>query len=212
MIFFTLLCYEYAVFLAFWNYLFKIYQGFWLNYFDYLFFLFIAKWTLWLKKDEITVVRWNEALNLLIFTCISPPYEVLYKKHSVGLSVCLSVQICVQPVTSFCFDIGIPCLAHWCITMRWCVVYIHEFSMTLIFDLKVKFKRVFEMTLCPGHSFFVLWHSHTWTVHWQSLGNRCECQGTPVARGAQGVRTIPPLKLINTIKVDVLFELWLSKS
>ena len=30
----------------------------------------------------------------------------------------------------------------------------------------------------PGHIFFVLCHSHTWTVHCQSLGNRCECQGS----------------------------------
>ena len=143
------------------NYLFKIYQGFWLNYFDYLFFLFIAKWTLWLKKDEITVIWWNEALNLLIFTCISPLTKYYIRSTLfVGLYVC--ADLC--PVCNF-FLLWhrLPCLAHWCITMRWWVVYIHEFSMTLIFDLKVKFKRVFDMTLCPGHSFFVPWHSHTWS-------------------------------------------------
>ena len=166
------------------NYLFKIYQGFWLNYFDYLFFFIHC------QMDIIAEKRWNNCRSMdwsieftHIYMYIPPPYEVLYKKHSVGLSVCLSVQICVQPVTSFCFDIGIPCLAHWCITMRWCVVYIHEFSMTLIFDLKVKFKRVFDMTFCPGHSFFVLWHCHTWTVHCQLLGNKCECQGSSDREG-----------------------------
>ena len=62
--------------------------------------------------------------------------------------------------------------------LNWCVAYIHELSMTLIFDLKVKCKRVFNMILCPGHSFFILWHSHTYMVHCQSLGNKCECQGS----------------------------------
>ena len=58
---------------------------------------------------------------------------------SVRLSVRLSVQIRVRPITFLWFDIGLPYLAHGCITMRRCVAYIHNPDMTLNFDLKVKF-------------------------------------------------------------------------
>ena len=44
-----------------------------------------------------------------------------------------------QPLTSVCFDIGIPCLAHVSITMRACVTFIYDSDRTLTFDLKVKF-------------------------------------------------------------------------
>ena len=47
--------------------------------------------------------------------------------------------LCAQPVTSVCFDIGIPTLTHVFITTRGCVAFIHDPDMTLIFDLKVKF-------------------------------------------------------------------------
>ena len=47
--------------------------------------------------------------------------------------------LCVQPVISVCFDIGIPYLAHGSITMVGGVAYIHDPDMTLTFDLKVKF-------------------------------------------------------------------------
>ena len=36
-------------------------------------------------------------------------------------------------------DIGLPYLAHGCITIRRCVAYIHDPDTTLNFDLKVKF-------------------------------------------------------------------------
>ena len=58
---------------------------------------------------------------------------------SVCLSVRLSVQICVRPKTFLWFDMGLPYLAHGCITMRQCVAYIHDPDTTLNFDLKVKF-------------------------------------------------------------------------
>ena len=47
--------------------------------------------------------------------------------------------LCVQPVTSVCFDIGISYLGHGSIAMRWCVMYIHDHDTTLTFDFKVKF-------------------------------------------------------------------------
>ena len=37
------------------------------------------------------------------------------------------------------FDIGLPYLAHGCITIRRCVAYIHDPDTTLNFDLMVKF-------------------------------------------------------------------------
>ena len=58
---------------------------------------------------------------------------------SVCLSVRLSVQIRVRPITFLWFDIGLPYLAHGCITMRRCVAYIHDPDKTLTFDLKVNF-------------------------------------------------------------------------
>ena len=58
----------------------------------------------------------------------------------ITLSVRLSEQIRVRPITLLWFDIGLPYLAQGCITIRRCVVYIHDPDMTLTFDLKVKFK------------------------------------------------------------------------
>ena len=40
----------------------------------------------------------------------------------------------------FLIDIGLPYLAHGCITIRQCVAYIHHPDSMLTFDLKVKFK------------------------------------------------------------------------
>ena len=74
----------------------------------------------------------------------------------------------VRPVTSVSFDIGIPYLAHWSITMRGCVIY----WMILIRQWPLSSRliyRVYDMTLCSGLSFFVLWHNHTlfdmWVYH-----------------------------------------------
>ena len=39
----------------------------------------------------------------------------------------------------FCFNIGLPYLAHGSIIIRGCVGYIHDPNTTLSFDLKVKF-------------------------------------------------------------------------
>ena len=57
----------------------------------------------------------------------------------ITLSVRLSVQIGVRPITFLWFDIGILYLAHGSITKRGCVKYIHDPDMTFTFDLKVKF-------------------------------------------------------------------------
>ena len=58
----------------------------------------------------------------------------------ITLSVCPSVCAdCVRRITFLWFDIGLPYLAHGCITMIRCVAYIHDPDMTLNFDLNVKF-------------------------------------------------------------------------
>ena len=44
----------------------------------------------------------------------------------------------VRPITLFWFDIGLPYLAHGCITIRQCVANIYDPNTTLTFDLKVK--------------------------------------------------------------------------
>ena len=46
--------------------------------------------------------------------------------------------LCGQASCFLSFDIVILCLARECITMVRCVAYIHEFCMTLTFDLNIK--------------------------------------------------------------------------
>ena len=55
------------------------------------------------------------------------------------MSVCLSVQIGVWPLTFSWFDIGTPYMVHECITMRKSVGHIHDPGMKLTFDNKVNF-------------------------------------------------------------------------
>ena len=66
-------------------------------------------------------------------------FREVYRNHSVCPSVCLSVQIRVRPISFFWFDIGLPYLAHMCITIRRCIAYIYDPGTTLNLDLKVKF-------------------------------------------------------------------------
>ena len=74
---------------------------------------------------------------------------------SICLSVRLSVQIRVQPITFLWFDIGLPFLAHGCITMRQCVAYIHDPDTTLNFDLKVKYIESLKCCfLCLAYKLF----------------------------------------------------------
>ena len=48
--------------------------------------------------------------------------------------------LCVRATAFLSFDTVTLCLAHECITMVRCVVYIHYLSMTLTFDLNIKIK------------------------------------------------------------------------
>ena len=67
--------------------------------------------------------------------------------------------LCVRPIISVCFDIGIPYLAHMSITMRTCVAFIHDPDRKWPLTSGPIY-RVYNMVLCLGHSFFVLWQSH----------------------------------------------------
>ena len=76
---------------------------------------------------------------------------------------CLPVCLCrfvSGPKLLICFDIGLPYLAYWCITMRRCVAYIHDPNTTLTFDLNVKFIR-FLTSASQARTFLLLWHSLT---------------------------------------------------
>ena len=73
----------------------------------------------------------------------------------VRLSVHLSVQIRVRPINFIWFDIGLPYLAHGCISMRRCVLYIHDPGTTLNFDLKGQIYRGLDMFSCRGYKFFL---------------------------------------------------------
>ena len=97
------------------------------------------------------------------------PGEGVYCNHclSVCLSVRLSLQILVRPISFFCFDIGLPYLAHGCITMRWCLAFIHDldkvkfigfchvfmFKLKLCFDIGITYLADGSITLkgCVTH-------------------------------------------------------------
>ena len=82
-------------------------------------------------------------------------FRGVYRNHSVCLSVCLSVQIRVRPITFLWFDIGLPYLAYGCMTIRGCVTYIHDPDTTLNFDVKVKF--IGFLTCCPVWPIIYFW-------------------------------------------------------
>ena len=78
--------------------------------------------------------------------------------------VCLSERLSVYPSVGANrdrdffggFDIGLPFLAHGCITMRRCVAHINDSDTTLTFDHMVKFIGFFYMFSCPVNNGFFL--------------------------------------------------------
>ena len=87
-----------------------------------------------IKKHGLIILSINKVLGVC-------------RKHSVCSSVCTDT---FSTRNFFCFDNGIPCLIHGCITMRRCVSYNYDSRMTFIFDFKVKFER--------ARNFRLLWH------------------------------------------------------
>ena len=73
---------------------------------------------------------------------------------------------CIPPVTSVCFDIGIPYLAYGYITMRGCVLYIYDSWYDIDLWPQCQIYRVHDMALCSHQRIFVLSHSQTmWVYH-----------------------------------------------
>ena len=83
-------------------------------------------WNICLKQWQVALDKYVPISILwTIKLIIIPPwtkFRGVYRNHSVCLSICLSVhlsaQICVRPITFWGFDISLPYLAHGCITMR----------------------------------------------------------------------------------------------
>ena len=85
------------------------------------------------------------------------------------MSVCLSDSCPAH--NYFWFDIGLPYLAHGCIAIRRCVVYIHDPDTTLNFDLKLK--GVFDMSSSPAHNFFLVVIGLPYLAHGCITTRRC---------------------------------------
>ena len=90
------------------------------------------------RVDSSTKIQFE--LSSKILSNYNPREQSSRGYIGITLSVRLSVQIRVRPITFLWFDIGLPYLAHGCITMRQCVAYIHDPDSMLTFDLNVKFK------------------------------------------------------------------------
>ena len=93
-----------------------------------------------------------------------------HRNHYVCLSVCLSVQIRVQPFTFFLVWHWLTIFGTW-VYHHQTICGVHLWSQCNI-DLwgKGQIYRVYDTALCSGHNFFVLWHiSHTvfgkWVYH-----------------------------------------------
>ena len=80
--------------------------------------------------------------------------------------------LCVLPITSVCFDISIPYLAHGSITMRECVAFIHDPKKMLTFDLKVKFIR-FLTCFCVWPIIFLFNIGLSYLAHGCITTRRC---------------------------------------
>ena len=92
------------------------------------------------KLYEVLLTYIMHDIQLIELIITPPPLERssgVFRNHSVYPSVCVDSY----PSRNFLFwfDIGLPYLAHGCITMRRCVAYIYDPNATLTFDLKVKF-------------------------------------------------------------------------
>ena len=74
--------------------------------------------------------------------------------HSVMLIIVVSTHISEVFLGDTRIKYCLSYLAYGCITMRWCVKYIHDPDTTLTFDLKVKFVR-FMTWLCVQASAFL---------------------------------------------------------
>ena len=88
---------------------------------------------------------------MFIFLCSTPNLQFMLTVVHLFVYNCIyKILVCL----SLFLDIGIPYLADRSITLRRCVMYIHDSDMTLTFDLKVNFYRVFDMFFVFGPQLF----------------------------------------------------------
>ena len=103
----------------------------------------------------------------------------------------------------FQFDTGLPYLAHGCITMKWCVVYILDPNITLTFDLNVKFTG---FCLWPI-TIFLIWH-------WLTIFGTCVYHHESHWEDVLCTFTIPIQTLTFDLKVNFIgfCRVWLITS
>ena len=127
------------------------------------------------------VIREKYSIGSLYILKINPWFSMLFVLFFADdVQVCKTISLCVRPtvwpVTSnaFYFDIGLPYLAHECITMRRCIMYMRDTITTLTFDVKAKFIR-FWHGLGPTRTFLLLWRCDTcnifdpWVYHHEAI-------------------------------------------
>ena len=89
---------------------------------------------------------------MFIFLCSTPNLQFMLTVVHLFVYNCIyKILVCL----SLFLDIGIPYLADRSITLRRCVMYIHDSDMTLTFDLKVNLYRVFDMFFVFGPQLFL---------------------------------------------------------
>ena len=140
------------------------------------------RWCVAYIHDPDTTLTLTSRSNLYIFyiNLYPPPPWTNFRGVCVYInhSVCPSVCAYSCPAISFVgFDIGLPYLALWCITMTRCVAYIDDPGSTLNFDRKVKLigllkcfcvRRITIIWFDIGLSYFGTWvyhHENMWQVH-----------------------------------------------
>ena len=94
-----------------------------------------------LSWSRYVIDLWPQYEIYLVFNmvpCLSHSFFVLRNSHTVFgyINFIFTMNLCLGWSTLL-FAIGLPNLAHVCITMTQHVVYIYNLCMTLTFDLKV---------------------------------------------------------------------------
>ena len=167
------------------NYLFKILQKFWFNFFITYFFIHspmdtLAETHLQNKRcDNCDPMEWVFKFPHINMHNPLPPYEVLNKSHSVGLSVRLC-RFASDP-RNFFFALALAYMYHvWHMGASPSDDVMPTFMTPIWPNLwpQGQIYKVFDMVLCSGHSFFVLLHILSWLVCCHTLGNMCECHGS----------------------------------
>ena len=126
--------------------------------FDFHFFIFKHE-PLWQEVSvKSLILGWPlRPVDLLFWFDIDLPFLT---RRGITINRCVANMFLCPANNYFWFDIGIPYLAHGSSTMRGSIKYIHDpvrrWPLTSTSN-----NRVYDIALCSGLSFFILWHSHT---------------------------------------------------